>query len=524
MRIRTLAPRALLPAAALAVAVAVPSAAAAGTTCDRVASTAGSDSAAGTAGAPYRSAQKLVDTLTPGQTGCLRAGSYVEDVTVSRPSITLTSYGAESARVTGRFWVQQGANGVTVEDLFLNGANAGRLPSPTINANDVTFAGNEVTDDNTDICFTVGSSWGRAQRTVIRGNRIHNCGLLPSNNMNHAIYVAAADDTQILDNVIYDNVDRGVQLYPDAQRTVIRGNVIDGNGEGIMFSGSGGVSANGTVVENNQITNATIRTNVESWYPAGTPVGSGNVVRNNCVYGGAGGVMNASPGGFSIAGNVVADPGYVDRRAKDFRLAATSSCARVMTASRAPAGARWERPVTPTPTPTPTQRATPTPAPTPIPTPIPIPILKPAPAPAPAPKPTPAPTPKPAPPPARGADTTAPVVSSLKLRPKPLRAGMRLRLSFGLSESGAVSVVIARALPSRRRAGQCVKAAGSVPKGQRCKRFQTRKLARNAQAGANTVTTRKVVRGSYRLTLTAKDAAGNVSARTRAKFRVARKG
>ena len=41
----------------------------------------------------------------------------------------------------------------------------------------------------------------------------------------------------IRDNWIYDNADRGVQLYPDADGTVVTGNVIDGNGEGVIFGG-----------------------------------------------------------------------------------------------------------------------------------------------------------------------------------------------------------------------------------------------------------------------------------------------
>ena len=52
--------------------------ASAATTCDRVASPSGSDGGAGTLQSPYRSAQKLVDSLAAGQTGCLRAGTYTQ--------------------------------------------------------------------------------------------------------------------------------------------------------------------------------------------------------------------------------------------------------------------------------------------------------------------------------------------------------------------------------------------------------------------------------------------------------------
>ena len=46
-------------------------------------------------------------------------------------------------------------------------------------------------------------------------------------------------DTIVRDNWIYDNTDRGIQLYPDADGSTITGNVIDSNGEGIVFAGEG---------------------------------------------------------------------------------------------------------------------------------------------------------------------------------------------------------------------------------------------------------------------------------------------
>ena len=148
---------------------------------------------------------------------------------------------------------------------------------------------------------------------VIRRIRIHDCGLLPANNHEHGIYLSYAESTQILDNVIFDNADRGIQLYPDAQHTVVRGNVIDGNGEGIIFSGVGGTASSDNVVENNVITNSRIRHDVESWYP--DVVGTGNVVRNNCVHGGAEGSI-AAPGATLPTSPPIWD--YADRR-QDFR-------------------------------------------------------------------------------------------------------------------------------------------------------------------------------------------------------------
>jgi parallel beta-helix repeat protein len=312
--------------------------------CSQVAATSGADTAAGTVDAPYRTAGKLAASLRSGETGCLRAGVFQQDLTVTVPGITLTSYPGERATLTGRLYIRRGANGVLVTGLNLNGKNAGLLPSPTINASDVSFTGNDVTNDHTSICFVVGSdTYGRAQRTVIRGNRIHDCGRIPSSNKDHGIYVQAADDTQIVDNVIVNNVDRGVQLYPDSQRTLVKGNVIDGNGEGIIFSGSGTTSSNNTVT-GNLITFSRIRHDVESWYPSGTAPGVGNTVTGNCIFGGAQGTIGTQTG-FTAANNLLVDPGYRDRAGGDYRISATSPCAALIATSLAPAGPNGEPPV-----------------------------------------------------------------------------------------------------------------------------------------------------------------------------------
>src|SRR5205085_10751912 len=81
--------------------------AAADTTCTRVAAPNGSDSAAGTVDDPYATAQRLVRSLQPGDTGCLRDGTYSEDLRISSGGngddsrVTLTSYPGERATLDG---------------------------------------------------------------------------------------------------------------------------------------------------------------------------------------------------------------------------------------------------------------------------------------------------------------------------------------------------------------------------------------------------------------------------------------
>ncbi len=341
----------------------------AATSCDKVAAPSGSDSAAGSAASPYRTAQKLVDSLGPGKTWCLRAGVYEHDVTISTGGssgsrVTLSSYPGERATVRGRFRVKDSANFVTVESVDLDGRNASGLPSPSVYGDDVVFRDNDVTNYHyTAICFILGSNeYGRAVRTTIERNRIHDCGRLPANNHEHGIYIEASNDVRIVENWIYDNADRGVQMFPDAQGTVIARNVIDGNGQGIIFSRQSA----GNVVESNVISNSVLRWNIEDWELSGT----GNVARNNCVwttrsdsYGREGGIMVSRD--FVATGNLVADPQFVDRTAKDFRLAAGSPCAPLL--------AGGGTPPSPAPGPQPEPQPEPKPQPEPAPEPQPEP-------------------------------------------------------------------------------------------------------------------------------------------------------
>ncbi len=351
-------PIAVLALAALLLVAPGTSSAAADGGCDLVAAPAGSAGGSGAPGDPIHGARALVAALGRGQVGCLETGTYrFRELKVTTPGITLTSYPGQRAKLRGRIWIARGANRVTVSDLDLDGRSGNHdLPSPTVNAHRALFDGVDVTNHHTGICFALGSPvWGRSVGTVIQHSKIHDCGRLPSENQDHGIYLAAASRTKIRDNWIFRNADRGIQLYPDAQRTRVVHNVIYGNGEGIIFSGDRKVAANHNLVAENIIADSKIRSNVESYFEPGGPVGRRNVVRFNCVRGAPSGYYAGSDDsgiqedeiGFRAAHNVFARPRFVAPKRGDFRLRDDSPCAelggKVSLRSPNPSGGRRVR-------------------------------------------------------------------------------------------------------------------------------------------------------------------------------------
>lgn len=316
----------------LAVSIAAAQQATTAVSCTKVASPNGSDSNSGSPSSPFRTAQALLSNLSAGQVGCLTSGAtFVQDVArvnvsgTSGAPITITSTGSSPATLKGRLYIPSGANYITVTNLILDGRNNSQLPSPAVNGDHAVFRYDEITNYHTSICFQLGNpGWGSPHGTVIDSSRVHDCGRLPSNNTEHGLYVETAYSTQITNNYIYKNADRGVQLYPNAQGTQVMYNVIDSNGEGVIFSGDGSSTSANNYVAHNVISNSKNRYNVESWWPGQT--GSGNIVELNCLWHGAQGDVQ-TPKGFVSRNNTTAHPSFVSLSGADYRLSSGSSCA-----------------------------------------------------------------------------------------------------------------------------------------------------------------------------------------------------
>jgi parallel beta-helix repeat protein len=316
-------------------AVSVVPAAGAPLKCAKVASPGGNDNGPGTARAPYRTVATLLRRLRPGQVGCLSAGTFKEDVTVSRGGapgrpITLTSAPAGHATIQGLLWITRTASDVVISRLTLDGSTTRGAPSPQVNGNRVVFRSDGVTNSHTGICFVLGGDfphYGAAHGSVIEDSRIHDCGRLPRTGHDQGIYVEGSRGARIINNAIYRNADWGVQLYPDAQMTYVAHNVIAGNGNGVIIAGGSESegstvhASSGNVVERNVIADSTVGPNVESNWDG--RIGTGNIVRANCLWNGA---ATQDSGGMSLQGNINADPRFLDLAGGNFRLQAASPC------------------------------------------------------------------------------------------------------------------------------------------------------------------------------------------------------
>ena len=142
---------------------------------------------------------------------------------------------------------------------------------------------------------------------------------------------------------------------------------------------------------------------------------------------------------------------------------------------------------------------------------------------------------------ASGADSTAPVLSDLRMTRRRFRvgtdataisaAGRGSVFTFALSEDARTSIAIARQRPGRRAGSRCVKSTRKNRARKRCTYFVVLGTITRAQTkrGANRVAfsgrlgKRKLPFGSYRATLAAVDAAGNRSAPRRVSFRLVRR-
>jgi hypothetical protein len=297
---------AVAKAAALAVvfaALAVPhNAAAAG--CAHYASAKGDDHASGTVTHPYRSVNRLVHALHDGATGCL-SGVFTERVVVTH-RVRLTGIGR--ATIVGGITITSTATGTRVTNLTVRGYGAGRA-AVLVRADRVTVANDSISglgylNRNTACVLLSGS-----RSAVIDRNRISTCSRATVGDISApGVFVGSAYAARVSNNVIVHTTGYGIVLGPNAQRTRVVHNLVDGNSGSLLITGNAKTASSHNTIESNIFTNAGGNNVKAVW---GGVVGRGNAVVANCVWHGFGGDF-AAPG-VHLEGNVVTSPRYIDR-------------------------------------------------------------------------------------------------------------------------------------------------------------------------------------------------------------------
>jgi hypothetical protein len=304
--------------------------------CTRFAAPHGSDRGEGSSSLPFRTVQRLASTLAPGEIGCLRAGTYAATASsglvlrMTRAGrrgapITIRSAPGERARLRGSVALQPQASNVTLEHLTIAGRGVGNTIK--FYGSDQALLSSYVTNGGRGrSCLLLGNpQFPSVRRPIVRGNTFHDCGDRAYGNKDHAIYAAVVVGGEIVDNVIAGPAAYAIQFYPDAHRMRFAHNVVDGGGSvrgGIVFGGDRNDASSHNVVEYNVIAYAATWNITSSWEG---PRGTGNVVRNNCLWAARkGNVENGK--GFVAVDNRVAPPAFVNRAGHDYRLGPDSGC------------------------------------------------------------------------------------------------------------------------------------------------------------------------------------------------------
>jgi hypothetical protein len=319
--------------------------------CNKYASSTGSDNSSGSISSPYRTVVELDGSLSPGQTGCLLAGTYGSTTTSdylinsgnAANQITITSYPGDTVTIVGL--IDLAASYTTLSGLNIDGSNT--LFSGNNNGTSCSYpasTGLEIDGQNDIFQYNnyyqsgtstrgngIGIGWtGQPDNTVIRYNRIHDVGSCDF--YDHLIYLAKGNNVQIYDNWLWNDAHGwGIKLDPGPTNARIWANVIDAAGSGFNFGNSSGDNPTaGNKVFGNVVMNSVGVSNPDiDWSYPGVFVTSpgllssstGNQVYNNDSYNNPGGITDVAgvtPSQLSVTGNVAIAPGFVDAATHDY--------------------------------------------------------------------------------------------------------------------------------------------------------------------------------------------------------------
>lgn len=289
----------------------------------------GSDSNDGSSASPWRTLDRAMTSVSPGDTVVVRAGTYgargqklLLEVS-GEPSAPITIMGDPAGPLpTVLGFVRVSGDHLRLRRLLFDGPTGQVMTPTTVNplgeevqiavyGNDIEIANSEIRDNlwHAGIYVEGGS-------VRITGNYIHHNGNFTraeQANLDHGIYFARGTGI-VANNLIEHNLAHGMQLYPYAADVLVTHNTIVDNGKaGVMVANS---------AANNLIVNNIVAFNKDNSIRSHKLTGTGNTVATNIVYGNGNGNIGTSADGLTFTGNIVQDPRFVSPT--DYRITTTS--------------------------------------------------------------------------------------------------------------------------------------------------------------------------------------------------------
>lgn len=291
----------------------------------------GSDGAAGSAEAPFRTLARGLAALTPGTTLVVAGGTYDERIknpTIQRGTATepirVVAAPGERVVVRGLLWLS-GADHWTLDGINVTWSSV-NLPTEHM----VKMSG------GTAWRITNAELWGARSYAAllvagsptgwrVDRNFIHHTYATNSVNQDHLVYVSAlAGNGLIEENVFSDSPNgRGVKVGPSSSSTTPIGGVTIRNNTFFNNTGPSSIQlsygATGNIIERNVMQRPLSGRAAITAYNLN---GTGNVVRDNVAWETAK-VAEIEPGVTDGGGNRLADPAFADVNAGDFRIGNT---------------------------------------------------------------------------------------------------------------------------------------------------------------------------------------------------------
>ena len=247
--------------------------------------TTGDDTAAGTDSAPWRTIQHAADSVTPGDTVVIHAGTYVGfSVSVQATQAAPVAFvGSGAVMIDGAATSDQdaiaidGGSWISIQGMSI--ANATRAGVSALNCDHISVIGNHVDNNGKWGVFS-----GFCDSFDVENNEISNSGT------QHGVYASnSADNPVIRGNVITGNAMCGIHINGDISQggdgvisnAIVENNVIRNNGRlgGSAINGDGIVNA---VIRNN-VVDGNHASGISLYQEDGGAPSTGNQVINNTV-------------------------------------------------------------------------------------------------------------------------------------------------------------------------------------------------------------------------------------------------